>query len=119
MQNAAMKLYHNPRCSKSREALALLEARDQTPQVIRYLETPPDAATLDAICTALQQAPQALVRFKDDAAKQLGLKAGDSRSRDEWLNLLAAHPALIERPILVVGKRAVIGRPPDAVLSLL
>lgn len=114
-----MKLYHNPRCSKSRQALALLEERGLAPEVIRYLETPPDASTLDNICKALKMEPSALLRFKDDAARQLGLAADDVRPRDEWLALLAAHPALIERPILVVGKRAVIGRPPDAVLSLL
>jgi arsenate reductase (glutaredoxin) len=114
-----MKLYHNPRCSKSRQTLALLEAEGHSPEVIRYLETPPDAATLDAICTALDCDPTALVRFKDDAAKSLGLSARDSRSRVEWLAVLAANPALIERPILVVGNRAVIGRPPEAVRSLL
>ncbi len=116
---ARMKLYHNPRCSKSRQALALLEDRGLSPEVIRYLETPPDAATLDALCKALALEPSALVRFKDEAAKTLGLKPGDVRARAEWLALLAANPALIERPILVVGQRAVIGRPPDAILSLL
>lgn len=118
-QNVAMKLYHNPRCSKSRQALALLEARGLAPEIIRYLETPPDVATLDAVCKALSLEPSALVRFKDDTARDLGLKADDVRPRAEWLALLAASPALIERPILVVGARAVIGRPPEAVLSLL
>lgn len=114
-----MKLFHNPRCSKSRQALALLQAQGLKPEVIRYLDTPPDVATLEALCTALAMAPQALVRFKDDAAKDLGLKPGDERSRAEWLALLAAHPALIERPILWVGDKAVVGRPPEAVRLLL
>ena len=118
-QNVAMKLYHNPRCSKSRQALALLEARGLAPEVIRYLEQPPDAATLDGICKALNAEPAALVRFKDEAARQLGLKADDARPREAWLALLAANPALIERPILVVVTRAVVGRPPEAVLSLI
>lgn len=114
-----MKLYHNPRCSKSRQTLALLEAEGHVPEVIRYLETPPDIATLDRICTALDCEPTALVRFKDDAAKSLGLSPKDSRSRAAWLAVLAANPALIERPILLVGKRAAIGRPPEAVRSIL
>ena len=84
-QNVAMKLYHNPRCSKSRQALALLEARGLAPEVIRYLEQPPDAATLDGICKALNAEPAALVRFKDEAARQLGLKADDARPREAWL----------------------------------
>jgi arsenate reductase (glutaredoxin) len=114
-----MKLYHNPRCSKSRAALALLESRGLQPEIVRYLDTPPDAATLDALCVALGRPPQDLVRFKDEAAKALGLRPDDDRSRAEWLALLAGHPALIERPILWHGDRAVIGRPPEAVLTLL
>lgn len=114
-----MKLYHNPRCSKSRAALALLESRGLQPEIVRYLDSPPDAATLDALCVALGRPPQDLVRFKDEAAKALGLRPDDDRSRAEWLALLAGHPALIERPILLHGNRAVIGRPPEAILSLL
>lgn len=117
--DATMKLYHNPRCSKSREALGLLQARGIEPELIRYLENPPEVATLDALCAALDRPPQALVRFKDETAKVLGLRPDDARSRAEWLALMAAHPALIERPILVNGGRAVIGRPPEAVLTLL
>lgn len=114
-----MKLYHNPRCSKSRHTLQLLQDRGVEPLIIEYLKTPPDVATLDAICQSLGVEPAAILRFKEDRAKELGLKPGDSRPRAEWLWLLADNPELLERPIAVEGKHAVVGRPPEQVLSLL
>lgn len=114
-----MKIYHNPRCSKSRQTLQLLQDRGLAPNIVRYLETPPSASELDGLCRALGIAPQGLVRFKEDAAKALGLSPADDRPRAEWLQLLADHPTLIERPIVVVGNRAALGRPPEAVLPLL
>jgi arsenate reductase len=115
----AMRILHNPRCSRSRQALQLLRDAGIEPEVVEYLKTPPTAAELDAICKSLGREPQAIVRFGEDVAKELGLKADDARPRAEWLRLLAAHPALIERPIVVDGKRAVLGRPPEAVAGLL
>jgi arsenate reductase len=112
-------IYHNPRCSKSREALQLLRAGGVEPTVVEYLKTPPSAAELDALCRKLDLEPQALVRFKEAEAKALNLSAKDPRPRAEWLALLAAHPLLIERPIVVRGARACLGRPPEVVRALL
>ncbi len=113
-----MLLIHNPRCSKSREALALLTERGETVEVREYLKDPLKTSELTALFERLGLEPQAAIRFKDDLAKSLGLSAADTRSRGEWIGLLAAHPALLERPIAVSGPRAVIGRPPERVLEL-
>lgn len=114
-----IRLYHNPRCSKSRAALQLLREAGVEPEVVEYLKAPPTAAELDAICRKLGLQPQQLVRFKDDAARDLGLTPTDRRPRSEWLALLATHPVLIERPIAVKGGTARLGRPPEALLELL
>lgn len=111
-------LYHNPRCSKSRAALDLLEARGVTPRVVRYLETPPDADTLKALLAKLGIGARQLLRTGEEDYQTLGLSdpaLGDA----ELIAAMAAHPKLIERPILVVGDRAVIGRPPENVLEIL
>lgn len=111
-------IYHNPRCSKSRQTLALIEAQGVTPRVVLYLEAPPSAEDLDGILVKLGVEPQAIVRKGEDLYKELGL-AGQALNRQEWLKVLAAHPKLIERPIVVRGDRAVIGRPPENVNALL
>ena len=113
-----LTLYHNPRCSKSRGALELLEARGLTPQVVRYLETPPSAAELRELLSKLGIGARALLRSGEDEYKELGL-GGASLSDEQLIAAMAAHPKLIERPILVAGERAVIGRPPEKVLELL
>lgn len=113
-----MRLLHNPRCSKSREALALLNARGDAVEVIEYLKSPLSAPELGALFDALGVQPPAAMRFTDDLAKSLGLSATDARSRDEWIALLCAHPGLLERPIAIKHGRAVIGRPPQRVLEL-
>jgi arsenate reductase len=113
-----LTLYHNPRCSKSRAALELLESRGLTPTVVRYLETPPDADQLRALLAKLGIPARQLLRTGEDEYKQLNL--GDAHLDDASLiAAMAAHPKLIERPILVAGDRAVIGRPPENVLALL
>src|SRR5882757_8848326 len=112
-----MRLFHNPRCSKSRQALQLLHDAGVEPEVVEYLKTPPTAAGLDAICVALGREPHTILRFGEDRAKELGLKAGDARSRSAWLKLMADNPVLIERPIAIEGARAALGRPPEAVLG--
>ncbi|MGB0954849.1 MAG: arsenate reductase (glutaredoxin) [Panacagrimonas sp.] len=114
-----VKLYHNPRCSKSRQTLQLLNDHGVEPQIVLYLQTPPDTSTLDDICRALKLAPQDIIRFKEARAKELGLKAKDERDRAQWLRLMADNPVLIERPIAVKGKKAALGRPPENVLALL
>lgn len=113
-----LTLYHNPRCSKSRGALELLEARGLTPTIIRYLETPPDAAQLRDLLGKLGIGARELLRTGEDEYKTLNL--ADTRLSDEQLiAAMAAHPKLIERPILVVGDKAAIGRPPESVLEIL
>ncbi|WP_263141176.1 arsenate reductase (glutaredoxin) [Pseudomonas sp. RIT-PI-AD] len=113
-----LTLYHNPRCSKSRAALELLEARGLAPRILRYLETPPDAAHLRDLLARLGLKARDLLRTGEDEYKALGL---DDSGLDEeaLIAAMAAHPKLIERPILVAGPRAVIGRPPEKVLEIL
>ncbi|MDF3031277.1 MAG: hypothetical protein K0R03_1835 [Moraxellaceae bacterium] len=111
-------LYHNPRCSKSREALELLEARGVQPDIVRYLETPPDAATLKQLLRTLGISARELLRTKEDEYRELGLD-DPALGEDALIAAMVAHPRLIERPVAVCGQRAVIGRPPEKVLELL
>lgn len=113
-----LTLYHNPRCSKSRGALELLEARGLTPNIIRYLETPPDAAQLRDLLGKLNIGARGLLRTGEDEYKTLNL-ANTGLSDEQLIAAMAAHPKLIERPILVVGDKAVIGRPPETILEIL
>lgn len=113
-----LTLYHNPRCSKSRSALQLLEERGLTPTILRYLETPPDAAQLKSLLGKLGIGARALLRTGEDEYKTLNL--ADAALVDEQLiAAMAAHPKLIERPILIVGDKAAIGRPPERILEIL
>ncbi len=113
-----LTLYHNPRCSKSRGALELLEERGLNPHVVRYLETPPDAATLKALLGKLGIGARQLLRTGEDEYKDLDL-ANPVLGDDQLIAAMVAHPKLIERPILVAGDKAVIGRPPEKVLEIL
>ncbi len=110
--------YHNPRCSKSRAALELLSARSLEPQIVRYLETPPTAAELSALLVKLNLSARQLLRTGEDEYKQLNLANAELNEVD-LIAAMAAHPKLIERPILIAGDKAVIGRPPERVLELL
>jgi arsenate reductase len=110
-------IYHNPRCGKSRAALALLEEHGVAFEVVEYLKSPPDKAQLRTLLRQLGMRPEQLVRKGEDVYKQKF--AGKSLSDEQWLDALAAHPILIERPIVVRGSRAVVGRPPEKVLELL
>ncbi|MFC3609002.1 arsenate reductase (glutaredoxin) [Stutzerimonas tarimensis] len=113
-----LRLYHNPRCSKSRGALDLLQARGLQPTLVRYLETPPDAAELKVLLQALGLPARQLLRTGEEEYKQLNL-ADASLTDEQLIEAMASHPRLIERPILVAGDKAVIGRPPERVLELL
>ena len=113
-----LTLYHNPRCSKSRGALELLEARGLTPNVVRYLDTPLDAAQLRSLLSTLNISARQLLRTGEDEYKTLNL-ADSSVSDEQLIEAMAAHPKLIERPILVAGNKAVIGRPPEKILEIL
>ena len=112
-------IYHNPRCSKSRATLALLTERGIDVDIIRYLETPPSPGELADLLKLLGKSAPQIMRFKESAAKERGLKPTDERDQQEWLELIAANPSLLERPIVVIGAKAAIGRPPENVLALL
>lgn len=113
-----MKIYHNPRCSKSRQTLELIRDAGIEPEIVLYLETPPSQAELDRVLKRLGMQPQDLMRKGEPLYQELGLK-GKELSRQEAIDLLVENPKLIERPIVVEGDRAVIGRPPETVRELL
>lgn len=114
---STLTIYHNPKCSKSRETLALLRARGLEPRIVEYLNSPPTAAELASIVAKLGIRPEALVRKGE---KVLSARyAGRNLTDAEWIAAMVADPVLIERPIVVAGDKAAIGRPPESVLSLL
>lgn len=112
-----LTIYHNPKCSKSRETLALLRSRGVEPRVIEYLRTPPSAAELKSVIARLGISPAQLLRRGEEIFRSK--YAGKSLNDDQWIAAMVRDPILIERPIVVAGKRAVIGRPPENVLALL
>lgn len=111
-------IYHNPRCSKSRQTLALIEDKGVKPHIVEYLQSPPDAATLGEILDMLSLQPRELMRVKEAPFGENNL-ADESLSRDELIQAMVANPILIERPIVVSAGKAVVGRPPENVLELL
>ncbi|HEX5035587.1 MAG TPA: arsenate reductase (glutaredoxin) [bacterium] len=114
----SLTIYHNPRCTKSRETLELLKGKGLEPDVIEYLKTPPTAAELDAVLKKLGLEPDAIVRTKEDAYATSGLK-NPNLSRAEKIAILVKFPILIERPIVVNGGKAALGRPPEKVLEII
>ncbi len=117
-----MQLWHNPRCSKSRQAKALLDERGVAYTERRYLDDPPTPDELDAVLVALGKDPWDITRLNEPVAKELDLKNRPRapEDRDAWITTLAEHPILIERPILVTDDgRAALGRPPEAITALL
>jgi arsenate reductase len=114
---ADLTIWHNPRCSKSRTTLDLLEEHGADAAVVKYLDDAPSRAELEAVLVKLgTDDPMAIVRTGEDRWKELGV---DKADREAVLDALAANPILIERPIVIKGDRAVIGRPPENVLALL
>ena len=113
-----MKIYHNPRCSKSRQALAILQDSKVEFEVIEYLTNPPTEQELREIIAKLGIAARDLIRQKEEEFKQLGVKQ-DVLSHDSAITLMANEPKLMERPIVVTAEKAVIGRPPENVFDLL
>jgi arsenate reductase len=111
-------IYHNPACGKSRGALDILRERAVTHDVIEYLKSPPDRATLVRIVELLPGAPAELVR-KDKRFKELGLNEADYQTADQVIALLLKHPELMERPVVIRGQRAVIARPSEKVAEVL
>lgn len=110
-----MKLYHNPRCSKSRETLKLLTDNGVDFETILYLETPPSAKEIADICQKLAISPEELVRKNEKEFKSLTIDL----AKADWLKIMANTPKLMQRPILVTDKKAAIGRPPENVLAIL
>jgi arsenate reductase len=114
-----MELWHNPRCSNSRSAKAILDERGVVYTERRYLDEPPTAHELDAVLTALGREPWEIARMGEPVAEQLGLRDWP-HDRVRWIEALVAHPILIQRPILVADDgRAALGRPPEAIEELL
>ena len=110
--------YHNPECSKSRAALALLEENDVSPEVIYYLETPPSIEDLKSLLGKLGLQLRDIIRRTEDDYDELGFD-DETLSEEIVLDLLQTHPRLLQRPIVVKGDRAIIARPPEAVLGLI
>jgi arsenate reductase (glutaredoxin) len=116
---ADVKIFHNPSCSKSRGALEILQERGVDADVVKYLDTPPDRKTLERILDAIDDEPIALVRTADPKFKAAGLSKDDVKTREQVVDVLLAHPEVMERPVVFVGDRAVIARPSERVLELL
>ena len=115
---STIKIFHNPRCSKSRQTLALLEQQDIQPEIIEYLKNPPTADQLGDIINMLAIEPRALLRKGEALYKELGL-ADLSLNNEQLINAMCENPKLIERPIVIKNGTAKIGRPPEAVLAIL
>jgi arsenate reductase len=113
-----IRILHNPRCSKSRATLALLHERGLEPEITLYLESPPDAAELKSILNKLGLTARELMRKGEAEYRELGL-ADESLAEDQLIAAMVASPRLIERPIVLAGGRAAIGRPPESVLGIL
>jgi len=111
-------IYHNPRCSKSRQTLALLAEHDIKPEVIEYLQTPPSAEELKVILAKLGLAPRDLMRLKESEYTENGLD-NQSLDDDALIAAMIDHPKLIERPIVLANGKAAVGRPPENVLKIL
>ncbi len=113
-----IRIYHNPNCSKSRATLALLEENDVTPEIVYYLETPPDTDQLKSLLAKLGVGIRDMLRSGEAEYGELGLD-DESRSEEILFDIVAKHPRLIERPIVVKGEKALLCRPPEKVLQLL
>ena len=114
----SVKIYHNPRCGKSRQTLQLLKEQGIEPEIIEYLKTPPSAEELDDILQKLGIAPRDLMRKNEAEYKANGLD-DQILDRHALINGMVSHPILIERPIVIANDKAAIGRPPEAVLTIL
>lgn len=110
-------IWHNPRCSKSRQTLALLEARGIKPRVVKYLDEPPSKVELDFVLDKLGFEPRELMRKKESEYADLSLESVDDR--DILLSAMVEHPRLIERPVVIRGEKVAVGRPPENVLDIL
>ena len=117
MSDSRVTIYHNPRCTKSRQTLQLIQDAGIEPEIVEYLKSPPTVQEFDGILEKLKLEPLDAMRRKESIFRELGLNS-DTR-RDEAISAMAENPILIERPIVVRGRKAVIGRPPENVNELL
>lgn len=113
-----VEIYHNPRCSKSRQTLDLLRDQGIEPTIVEYLKTPPDRATLEKILAMLKLEPRDLMRKKEAEYKELDLD-NPQLGRDQLIEAMLTHPKLIERPIVIKNGKAALGRPPEQVLEII
>ncbi|MFQ5487433.1 MAG: arsenate reductase (glutaredoxin) [Gammaproteobacteria bacterium] len=114
----AIVIYHNPRCSKSRQTLQLLRERDIEPEIVEYLKTPPDAGELERLLDLLGMEPRDLMRRKEQCYQELVLDA-PQLERSALIQAMVENPILMERPIVVNDGKAALGRPPENVLGIL
>lgn len=115
----SVSMYHNPKCSKCRATLTLLQEKGVEPELILYLETTPSVAELAEVLKKLGKGAKDIIRFNEEVAKELGISAKDERPDSEWLKIISGNPKLLERPIVINGDRAAIGRSPERVLEIL
>ncbi len=118
MSNRKLTIFHNPSCSKSRETMSLLEVNKQTPDVVEYLKEPPSKQSLKEIITKLGLPVHELIRTTEPAFVETGLDI-NAMTEDDIIDAICNHPSLLQRPIVVSGDKAIIGRPPVKVLDLL
>jgi len=114
---AEITVFHNPKCGKSRATVALIETRGITPRIVEYLKTPPTRTELKAILDKLGMKPEQLLRKGEEIFK--AEYAGKTLTDAQWIDAMVKHPILIERPIVIRGNRAVLGRPPENAEALL
>jgi len=112
-------MYYNPKCSKCKATLTLLQDNGIEPALIHYLETAPSVAELEAVLNKLGKGPKDIIRFNEEIAGKLGVFPSDERADSEWLKIISGNPTLLERPIVIHGDRAAVGRPPERVLEIL
>lgn len=113
-----LRIYHNPRCSKSRQTLQLLRDRGHDPEIVEYLKHPPSAVELDGLLRAMGKQPRDLMRKQETPYKALGLD-DPGMTRGDLIMAMIDNPVLIERPVVVNGDKVALGRPPEAVLHIL
>ncbi len=111
-------IWHNPRCSKSRQALALLEATEAEVEIVLYLDNPPSRREINRVLKLLAVSPREILRKREDKYRELGLSDEDM-TKTEIVGLMAENPKVIERPIVICGNKAAVGRPPELVLSVI
>ena len=113
-----IKIYHNPRCSKSRETLEIIQQQGLQPEIIKYLKTPPSIEELNLVLSLLNLEPRDIMRKKENEYKDNNM-SDESLTKNELVELMHKFPKVIERPIVLNNNQAVIGRPPESVLAIL